>query len=214
MILGRLNDIGYTQAQGNAIYGAYSTMAVSIYNLPATLISAISLPLVPILVSAIEKREQDREKSIISSSLKLTALVGFPAGLGISVFSKQILSLLFSEQADSIEYVAPLLSILGMSVFLSSMITTTNAILQSYKLVNKSIISMISGMGVKVVAAYILIGNENVNIYGAPISTLFSVILIVSMNLYFIIKRCGKNTHYSCDYRYRKGTGKLPGSHR
>ena len=192
MILGRLNDIGYTQAQGNAVYGAYSTMAVSIYNLPSTLISAISLPLVPMLASAIEKRDTVKEKSVMASSLKLTALIGFPTGLGISVFSKQILTLLFADQSNEIEYVAPLLSILGISVFLTSMITITNAILQAYHLVNKPIISMIVGTLVKLVLSYILIGNEATNIYGAPISTFFSVVVIVSINLYYIIKRCGK----------------------
>lgn len=191
MILRRLNDIGYTQSQANAIYGSYSTMAVSIYNLPATLISAIALPLVPMLTSAIETNDISKEKSVISSSIKLTSLVGLPTGLGISVFSKSILSLLFSSQAEEIEYVAPLLSLLGMSVFLSSMITITNAILQAYQLVNKPIISIIIGTIVKVILAYILIGNEQINIYGAPISTFFSIVAIVSINIYYIIKRSG-----------------------
>ena len=119
MILRRLNDIGYSQEQANSVYGAYSTMAVSIYNLPATLVSAIALPLVPMLAASIETKDAEKERSVMSSSLKLTALIGFPAGLGISVFSKPILSLLFSSQEKEIEYVAPLLSLLGLSIFLA-----------------------------------------------------------------------------------------------
>ena len=192
MILRRLNDIGYSQIEANEVYGSYSTMAVSIYNLPAALVSAIALPLVPLLASAIETGDRVKEKSVISSAIKLTSLIGLPTGLGISVFSKPILTLLFSSQENEIEYVAPLLSFLGLSVFLSSMITVTNAILQSYQLVNKPIISMIIGTLVKIVSSYMLIGNPKINIYGAPISTFFSVVVIVSMNLYFIIKRSGK----------------------
>lgn len=192
MILRRLNDIGYTQTQANAVYGSYSTMAVSLYNLPTTLISAISLPLVPMLASAIKAKDVYKEKSVISSALKLTALIGLPAGLGISVFSNPILALLFSSQTNEVEYVAPLLSLLGMSIFLSSMITTTNAILQAYQLVYKPIISMMLGTLAKIVSSYLLIGTPKINIYGAPISTLISVIIIVSVNLYFIIKQSGK----------------------
>ena len=192
MILSRLNAIGYTQKAANAIYGSYSTMAVSIYNLPATLITAISLPLVPILASAVEALDKEKEKSVISSSLKLTALISFPAGLGISVFSKQILSLLFISQVEEIEYISPLLSLLGISIFLSSMITVTNAILQAYKQVGKPIISMICGVLVKFVFAFILIGIPSINIYGAPISTFFSTVVIVAINLYFIVKCSGK----------------------
>ena len=72
------------------------------------------------------------------------------------------------------------------------MITITNAILQAYQVVNKPIISMIAGTIVKVIFAYFLIGNERINIYGAPISTFFSVLTIVSINIYFIIKQSGK----------------------
>ena len=192
MILRRLCDIGYTQSQSNAIYGSYSTMAVSIYNLPATLISAIALPLVPLLVSAIESNDLKKEKSVLTSSLKMGALIAFPTGLGIAVFSKQILLLLFSSQAQEIEYTAPLLSLLGLSVFLSAMITISNAILQAYKQVKKPIVSMVIGVLVKIIFAFVLIGIPKINIYGAPISTFASSLVIVAFNLYFIVKRSGK----------------------
>lgn len=191
MILGRLNAIGYTQAEANEIYGSYSTMAVSIYNLPATLVSAIALPLVPMLASAIEAKNEAKEKNVICSSFKMTSLICFPTGLGIAVFSKPILHLLFASQGKEIEYTAPLLSMLGLSVFLSSMITITNAILQSYKQVKKPIFSMIWGTIVKVCASFILIGIPSVNIYGAPISTFFSTLVIVAINMFFIIRQSG-----------------------
>ena len=192
MILRRLSDIGFTQEQSNVVYGSYSTMAVSIYNLPATLISAISLPLVPLLVSAIESSDNEKEKSVISASFKMASLVALPTGLGIAVFSEQILMLLFKSQQDEIGYTAPLLSLLGLSVFLSAMITITNAVLQAYKQVKKPIISMTVGVLVKVVLAFILIGMPKVNVYGAPISTFISSVVIVSINIYFIVKQSGR----------------------
>lgn len=194
MILGRLNAIGYSQTVANSIYGSYSTMAVSIYNLPATLITAVALPLVPMLASAIESNDRIKERSVIASSIKITALISFPTGLGISVFSKSILKLLFSSQTEEIEYIAPLLSLLGMSIFLSSMITITNSILQAYKQVNKPIISMIFGVLVKFTLSFILIGIPSLNIYGAPISTFFCTLVIVVINLYYITKNSGRIT--------------------
>ncbi len=192
MILTRLGSIGYTQIQANSIYGSYSTMAISIYNLPATLVSAIALPLVPMLSGAIESNDISKEKFIINSALKLVSIVALPAGLGISVFGIDILKLLFASQSEEIEYTAPLLSILGLSVFLSSMITVTNAILQSYKMVKNPIISMTVGTLIKVALAFVLIGIPRINIYGAPISTFFSTAVIVTLNLYFIVKRIGR----------------------
>lgn len=188
MILSRLNSIGYSQETANAIYGSYSTMAVSIFNLPATLVTAIALPLVPTLASAIEEKNKIGERETIASAFKMTALITFPAGLGIAVFSKPILQLIFSNQHKEIEYTAPLLSLLGLSVFISSMITVTNAILQSYKQLKTPIISMIIATLVKLAAAFILIGIPKINIYGAPISTFFSTLTIVAINLYFVHK--------------------------
>lgn len=192
MILRRLGEIGYSQEAANAIYGSYSTMAVSIYNLPSTLVTAIALPLVPMLASAIERGERDRERSVISTSFRLTAIISFPAGLGIAVFAEPILTLLFPLQTEEIEYTAPLLSLLGISVFLSSMITVTNAVLQAYGQVRKPIVSMCVGTAVKLVLSYTLIGLPSVNIYGAPISTFFSTAVIVSMNIYYILKMSGR----------------------
>lgn len=192
MILWRLWGIGYSEEMANAAYGAYSTMASSIYNLPAAFVSAISVPLVPMLTAALEKKDKIKEKKVAASSIKLTALIAFPCSIGIAVFSKQILTLLFSSQTKEIEYVAPLLSILGISVFLSCMITLTNAILQAYKMVNKPIISIVCGSLVKVISSYIMIGIPEINIYGAPISTFLSVLTIVSVNVYFIIKKIGR----------------------
>lgn len=193
MILNRLVvSLGYSESMANEIYGSYSTMAVSVYNLPTTLITAVALPIVPMLTSALESGDKAKEQSTVTSAIKLTALIAFPSTLGLAVFSKPILELLFSSRPAEVEYVAPLLSILGISVFLSCMITLTNAILQAYKMVNKPIISMLAGAIVKIVVSFILIGIKEVNIYGAPISTFFSTLTIVAINMYFIVKKIGK----------------------
>lgn len=192
MILSRLSAISYSQEDANSIYGAYSTMAVSIYNLPLTLISSVVLPLVPLLTSAIEENNHSKEKNTLTVALKLTGLIAFPTGLGMAVFSKPILELLFATQVEEIEYVAPLLSILGLTIFLSAMISVTNAILQSYKSVSTPIISIAIGIIIKMILAYALIGIPQINIYGAPISTFFSTVAIVTINIFYIIKQTGK----------------------
>ena len=193
MILNRLVvSLGYSESMANEIYGSYSTMAVSVYNLPTTLITAVALPIVPMLTSALESGDKAKEQSTVTSAIKLPALIAFPSTLGLAVFSKPILELLFSSRPAEVEYVAPLLSILGISVFLSCMITLTNSILQAYKMVNIPIISMLAGAIVKIVISFILIGIKEVNIYGAPISTFFSTLTIVAINIYFIVKKIGK----------------------
>ena len=188
MIMRRLQAIGYTMGAANAIYGSYSTLAVSMYNLPTAFVSPIAISLVPILASAAHSKDTGRENRILNSSLRLCGLITLPASLGLSIFSRPILELLFAGETSAINVAAPLLSVLGMSVFFSSLMTVTNAILQAYGMEKKPIVSMFIGALVKTVFSYILIGIPSINIYGAPISTLICALTVAFINLCYIRK--------------------------
>ncbi|MBO5845062.1 MAG: oligosaccharide flippase family protein, partial [Clostridia bacterium] len=153
LIMRRLQDIGYTAAGANSVYGAYTTLAVPIFGLIPSLITPISLALVPRLSSAIEGGSLDSQSSVVSASLRMTVLLAMPASMGVAIYARQILELLFSGQSDAIDTAAPLLSLLGISILFSCIITTANAILQSYRQTSKPIIAMAVGSAVKVLVA-------------------------------------------------------------
>ena len=188
MILRRLQDVGYDTAGANALYGGYTTMAVPIFNLIPSLITSVALALVPTLSAAIESNDQGLQKTTAQSAVRLTALLALPATLAVAVYSRTILSLLFRGEAAAIEEAYPLLSILACSIFFSSLITVTNAVLQAYGHVNIPIASMLIGSLVKLIGAYALIGIPSLNIYGAPISTFLCDSVIVGINLAMIAK--------------------------
>ena len=127
---------------------------------------------------------------MIRTSYRLTAIFSIPAALAISAFAKPILQLLFGHDAKAVAVAAPLLSYLGVSVFLSCMITATNSVLHSYQIVNRPILSMLIGAGVKIVSAYFLIGNPQIGLMGAPISTFLCNLAVVLLNLYYSSKLC------------------------
>ncbi len=188
MILRRLQYIGYDGAQANALYGNYTTMVVPIFNLIPSLITSVALALVPTLTAAIKAGDRQTQRSTVGTAIRLTALLSLPASLAVAIYSRTILSLLFHGQEVAVEQSAPMLSVLAVSVFFSSVITTTNAILQAYGRVNAPIVSMLAGSALKLCAAYVLIGIQDVNIYGAPISTFICDALIVGINFYLIAK--------------------------
>ena len=190
MILRRLQTIGYTSLQANEAYGSYTTLAISVFALLPTLLNSISLPLIPILSSAIASCDKITEHKMIELSYRINSLIAIPASLGITLFAKPILSLLFGSQKEAVETASPLLSILGISVFLSCMITATNSVLHAYREVKKPIYSTLAGLVVKGIAAYILIGIPTVGLWGAPISSFFCNAVIVVMNMHFVSKFC------------------------
>ena len=189
LILRRLQTTGMSEVAANQIYGAYTTLAVPVFSLVPSLITPISLSLVPRLSSAIERGDTDLQAEVADRAQRLTILLSLPASMGIALYSTPILSLLFSGQEEAVSMSAPLLSILGISVVFSGLITTTNAVLQSYRQTIRPIISMAIGSGIKIILAYILIGVPEIGVYGAPISTLICNIVITSINLWFIGKK-------------------------
>ena len=193
LILGRLQSVGYSAAEANEVYGAYTTLAVPVFSLIPSLITPISLVLVPQLSAAIEARSHDGEATLADRSVRLTVLLAMPASMGIALYAKPILNVLFSNETEAVELSAPLLSLLGVSILFSGLITTTNAILQSYRSTVKPIISMAAGALVKIVSAYALLGMPSVGVFGAPVSTFLCNLTVTVMNFCFLGERVPKS---------------------
>ena len=188
LIMRRLQDIGYSAAGANVIYGSYTTLAVPIFNLLPSLITPLALAVVPRLSAALLREQEEGAEDIASVALRISVLFSMPASVAIAVYSKQMLGILFAGEGDAIAIAAPLLSALGASVLFSCLITTTNAILQAYGKANVAMISMSIGAALKIGSAYLLIGIDEVGAYGAPLSTLICNVAITAINFYFINK--------------------------
>ncbi len=186
LIMRRLGDIGISSAEANRIYGAYTTLALPIFGLVPAFIPPITESLIPRLSAAIEAKHGAEEVRAVSGAARLTAFVAMPASMGITLYSRQIISLLFGDKTEAVAVAAPLLSLLGLSVVFSCLITATNAVLQSYRRVLLPIISLGIGAVIKAVGAYILIGIPTVGAMGAPISTLFCDAAVLALNLCFV----------------------------
>ena len=190
MILRRLQAIGYSEIAANEAYGSYTTLALSVYGLLPALVNGVALPLVPMLSAAIASGDREKQALMVHSSYRLTALFALPASLGVTAFSYPILTLLFGHEPEAVDLAAPLLSCLGISVFLSCMITATNSVLHAYSEVNRPILSLVIGAIVKIVSAYFLIGNDRIALMGAPVSTFLCNAAVVLCNLFFASKLC------------------------
>lgn len=190
-IMRRLQDIGISSFRSNEIYGAYTTLALPIFGLIPSLITPVSMALIPELTGFIERKSLKGQIISVERAIRLTTLFAMPASLAVTVFSRQILSLLFKGQNDAIDIAAPLLSLLGASVLFSCLITTTNAILQAYRCVKLPIFSMSVGVAVKAITSYFLLGSKWVGVYGAPIGSLACNVTVVLLNFALMFRYAG-----------------------
>lgn len=182
-------------------YGNYSTLAVTMAHLPSAFIQPIASSLTPALTSSLaavknasteEERAAQKASStkIMYSCLKFASIISIPCAIGMAVLSGPILALLFKDPV-SVASAAPLLSILSIGVFFTAMLTISTSILQSYGLQRKTMISMYSGVLVKLVLNLLLIPNPAIGIYGAPIATVAGYFTMAAINFSFIIRHVG-----------------------
>ncbi len=211
VIARRLQDIGFTPDGASTLYGNYTTLAVPLFNLIPVLVYPIGYSLVPMITALLVKKEKAESQRVMTSSLKTATILSMPCTVGLAVLAEPILTLIYGsknllakytaegnallsdpmymahigETTTSASLAAPLLSILALSSFLVCMLAITNSVLQAHKKPYLPLISMLIGAGVKIATSYFLIGNPNIGIYGAPISTDICYIIVVLFNFYF-----------------------------
>lgn len=179
-------ELGWNTAQilekkANTLYGMYTGQAQTMFNLPLTIIVALSMSAVPAISSAIARRDESGAKDLTNSLIKITVLFAMPCVIGLSVLSEGILGLLYSD-ADAFR----LLEKLAVAIIFVSVVQVTNAVLQAYGKVYYPVFSMIAGGVVKVVMNYTFI--PIIGIDGAPVATIFCYGVIAVINMICIIR--------------------------
>ncbi len=185
----RLQHLGYIEEQASAMLGNFKTLAVTMFNLPPTLIYPITASIVPLLSAAVSGGKKKLVTDTMNSSLRICSIIAFPCAFGMSALSYPLLCLMFNEESSRMA--APLLSVLAPSIFFLGMLSVTNSFLQSHKFQMYPIISMCAGAVVKLLTSYILIGTRGIEMYGAPIGTFLCYMTIMLLNFYFVAKKIG-----------------------
>ncbi len=183
MIMRRLKDAGFDETMSKVLYGSYSGYAVPMFNLPATLISSVSISIVPAISGAYAVGDKVLAKSTASLALKVTTVFALPCAVGLSVLANPILTLVYHNPSATDS-----LSILGYAVVFVSLVMVSNSILQAMGKEKIPVINMVIGGIFKIIINYILVGIPGININGAPIGTICCYVVILILNLSFIIK--------------------------
>ncbi len=169
-----LASVGESFPERLALMG-YLTRAMTIYNLPATVISAFTASAVPALARA--RAEGDRRKSGESSVrvIKLILLAALPCALGMMLFPKELFLLIYSSKSH-----APLLALYGMIVIIMPYVQTTTAMLQTLGKVWAPIWVTVGAVVLKAILNVVFV--KAFGIAGAPFATIaaFSVAVIIN----------------------------------
>lgn len=184
LVQGQLqNALALTENESRTIYGNYS-LAVNIYNLPISLVTAVTVSVIPIASGALAKREKKRVATIAISALRMTGLLAIPMGVGLYVLGTPIIALLYPS-AD-LEMSGKLLSTLGIVSSFVCLSLVSTSILQVYGFFHLPILITATGSIIKVIANFVLVGQENIGIYGAPLGYLFCFTFCFSLSFWIL----------------------------
>ena len=184
LVQGQLQSaLDLTEQASRTLYGNYSG-ALNIYNLPTSLMAAITASVIPAVAAALARRDRRGAARITGSALRITALLSFPMGVGLFVLGTPIIRLLFPSL--NVEVAGPLLSTLGVATPFVCMVLVCNSVLQAHGFINLPVIVMVLGGIVKIVNNYNLVGA--IGIAGAPVGNILCFGLALVLDLVVITR--------------------------
>ncbi len=167
-------------AQG--LRGVYNK-CMTIFNLPAQLMIPITASVIPAVSACLARRDSLGASRTSESALRIGAMLCLPMGFGLCALGGPIVQLLFKLDQSA---AGPIMSVLGLASIFVCLMYLCNSILQAHGLVNLPIVAVVVGGVVKVAVNYVLVGNYDININGAPVGTLCCFAVTSLLELFFI----------------------------
>ena len=184
LVQGQLQSaLDLTEQASRTLYGNYSG-ALNIYNLPTSLMAAITASVIPAVSAALARRDRRGAARITGSALRITPLLSFSMGVGLFVLGTPIIRLLFPKL--NVAVAGPLLSTLGIATPFVCMVLVCNSVLQAHGFINLPVIVMVLGGIVKIVNNYNLVGA--IGIAGAPVGNILCFGLALVLDLVVITR--------------------------
>lgn len=172
-----------TSKAADVMYGSYSGYAMSLFNLPPSIVTSISMSVVPAISAALAIKDKAQSRLLTESSIRITTMFALPCAIGLSVLSSPILICLYNNSRAENS-----LSLLALSIIFVCIVSVTTSILQASGKVFIPVVHMLIGGVVKAVSNYFLIAVPYLNIGGAPISTFICYFVIASLNIGAVIR--------------------------
>ena len=156
----------------------------TIFNLPCSLITPITISIIPTVTAALTKGNTAGARHTEESAVRTMSLIAMPCAVGLAVLSEPIIRLLARNYGpESVATAAPILAYLGIAVIFNSTVLLFNAIMQAHGDVTTPVINMLIGGIVKIAVNFVLVGIPSINIVGAPAGTLLCYIVITILNI-------------------------------
>ena len=175
---------GFSYREAKVLYGVYGK-AQTLFNLPAAFITPLTISIVPAISGALARGDKKTAGTVSEDSLRISAFLAIPMGVGLAVLAKPIMDVLYpgSHLAG-----AGLLQVMGVASFFVCLVLMENAILQASGREKLTMVTLITGGVIKIIINWFLVARRDINIYGAPVGTLCSYCAMAAMDYVFMCR--------------------------
>ena len=199
MVTNLMEADGMEHVEAVTRYGLYSSVVLSLINVPTAIAMAMSTNLVPDISSGMARKDMKYVAEESLTGLRIAAVVGFPCAAGMSIMARPILYLLYSARyvPAQLDLAAEILEVSALTIVLFTFVQASSGILQGCGKQQIPMYTLAAGVACKVLLNYLLIGTPSVNIHGAPIASLVCYTVSMVPNLYFVHKYTGCKVAWS-----------------
>lgn len=171
------------------LYGAYDT-TLDLKNLIPTIVMTLGVSAIPVVSSAMAKKDKKLVDSTVNTVFRVSALVAFPAGAGFLALAEPILTLLYNggENQYGIPIAAPVLALYGVMMIILTLSSPLTNIMQAIGRADVPAKALALGCVFKIGINYILIGIPSINIKGAVFGTALFYLICIVYN-YIVLKK-------------------------
>lgn len=171
------------------IWGAYGT-ALDFKSLVPTITIQLGVSAIPALATAWAIKNKNEMRSTIETVLRVGMLIALPAGFGIAALASPILTIIYGRgnSNEAISIIAPILIVYGIFTPIMAISTPVTNMLQAIGRADLPMKTVACAAVIKIICNFILVGIPSINIYGAVAGTVLFYLLIVSTNMFFLLK--------------------------
>ncbi len=190
-----LNDLKEVRSY---LWGSYG-MALDFKNLVPTITIQLGVSALPALAAAWAVKDKKSIKSTIETVIRIGMLIALPAGIGMAALAEPILTIIYGRgsSSDAISVVTPILVTYGLATPLMAISTPTTNMLQAIGRTDIPVKSVVVGAVCKIICNFILVGNPDINIYGAVVGTVLFYVVVVVCNLVSLLRISKVKIHWN-----------------
>jgi len=125
----------------------------------------------------------------VTFAIKLTVVAGLPCALGLIVLAEPVTRLLYGGLSQQeILLAADMVRIAGGSILFLSLVQTSTAVLQAGGRLYAPVVFLFVATIVKTVLSIVLLQNQTIGIFGAPVSSVICYFVACLLDLLYIVR--------------------------